>query len=139
MRVMTSFDHDLMSRPGETVFQWARRTGMYSELRICSCCMVIEANGDPCGDDDCGTCRPGGLYEQSVNYAEASYTLGAVTDECGHNLDDQEDCNAHAEDCENFGFMHRGCDMCGSPLHGDKYAAIRWPAFIPEQYTTKGN
>ena len=136
---MSTFDPDLMSKPGETAFQWARRTGMYSNLKICSCCLIIEANGDPCGNDDCETCRDGGLYERSVNYGEATYTLGITTDECGHDLSDDTQSEAHAEDCEQFGFMHYGCDMCGSHLHGDKYAATAWPAVIPAKYTTKGN
>jgi hypothetical protein len=136
---MRDFDPDLMARPDETAFQWARRTGMYSQLRICVCCVMIEANGEGCADP-CPTCDEGGLYEQAYA-AEPGHvvTLGALTDECGHDLSDTDQVESHREECERFGFVAWGCDLCGSHLHGDKEAAVWWPKDIPAKYVASTN
>lgn len=135
---MTEFDPDLTARPGETTFQWARRTGQYAEVQICTCCMIIEANGDACGNDECDTCRDGGWYESAYaagwHGAPFTVTLGAFTDECGHDLDDSDQAETHSESCERFGFTVWSCELCESPLHGDRYAAVIWPRVIPDRY-----
>lgn len=128
---MTVFDPDLMAKPGETAFQWARRTGMYSTLKICMCCVFIEASGEGCHDDDCPTCAPNGLYTQAYA-AKPGYvvTLGALADDCDHEGTSEE----HAEQCERFGLTTWPCDLCGNHFHGDREAAVWWPREIPAQY-----
>lgn len=141
------FDQNLTALPGETAFQWAHRTGQYAELKICTCCMIIEANGDPCGDDECATCKPGGLYEQAyaagwkaLGGAPFTVTLGAFTDECGHDWQDDDQAEAHTEGCERYGFTQSACDLCGCHLHGDRYAATLMPREIPDQHRSiEGN
>lgn len=132
------FDPDLQARPGETEFQWARRTGMYSRIKICTCCMIIEANGDPCGDDECETCRDGGLYERAwLALTGRTLTLGDFTDDCGHDLDDIDQAELHAERCERYGFSRSSCDLCEDGSHGDRYRAVLWPKRIPDQYAAR--
>jgi hypothetical protein len=128
---MSRFDPDLMAKPGETAFQWARRTGQYSELKICMCCVSIEANGEGCHDDDCDTCKEGGLYEQA-HAAKPGYqvTLGALADDCDHDGTSDE----HSGQCERFGLTRWPCDLCGNSLHGDREAAVWWPVAIPTEY-----
>lgn len=127
---VTVFDPDLMAKPGETAFQWARRTGMYSTLKICMCCVAIEANGQGCGEP-CATCDDGGLYEQAFA-AEPGHvvTLGALADDCDHEGTSEE----HAEQCERFGFTMWPCGLCGRSEHGDREAAVWWPREIPAQH-----
>ena len=135
---MVTFDPDLQAWPGETAFQWARRTGQYSRLLICGCCLIIEANGDPCGDDGCETCRDGGLYEQAwEGLTDRTLTLGEFTDDCGHDLADEKQSEAHTEDCERYGFRAWPCDLCSSRYHGDRYRAVMWPRTIPAEHRAR--
>lgn len=116
----------------ESAFQSARRLGTYSEVKICSCCMLLLANGECCdgSDDDvpCGTPERLAAYVMSGTSAGTHYiTLGTVTDDCEHNLRDDAQADAHTENCERFGFSWDPCDTCGSNLGGDRYAATVWP------------
>jgi len=135
-----TFDPNLTALPGETAFQWARRTGMYSQARICTCCMIIEANGESCGEgDECFTCKPGGGYELFYQANPNTHvSLGAFTDECGHDWQDDTQAEAHMEGCERFGFCQSSCDLCGDHHHGDRYAATFMPRAIPTEYTIEG-
>jgi hypothetical protein len=132
------FDTDLQARPDETAFMWARRTGHYSRILICGCCLIIEANGDRCGNDECETCRDGGLYERAwLALTGRTLTLGDFTDECGHDLADDAQAEAHSEECERYGFAAWPCGLCGASCHGDRHRAVLWPREIPEQYAAR--
>lgn len=111
----------------ESAFQRSRREQTFSDVRICVCCMLLLANGECCADD-CGTADRLAAYETSGTDARTHHiTLGRVTDECGHNLQDEKGSEAHTYECEQYGFSWSSCDTCGSGLGGDRYAATVWP------------
>jgi hypothetical protein len=138
------WDSDVSVKAGETAFQWARRTGQYVTMKICYCCVGIEANGEGCHGDDCDTCKEGGLYEQAyASNPNMTVTLGAFTGEegCTHDLSAPGEDEEHAEDCERFGLTQWPCGLCGNPMHGDRAAAVAFPRFIPSPFiaATKAN
>lgn len=63
----------------------------------CKDCMIAIANNDYSGMDS-EVCRS---VDKSIRYLEQKYGYPIIGD--------------------NLGFMHCGCDCCGSKLHGDKY------------------
>lgn len=89
-----------------------------AELSICQCCMLLHANGECCAEE----CH---AQKHSKVPDGQHVTLGALTGECGHSW--PEDAEAHTEGCEDLGFRTSACDLCGDPLHGDRYAAALWP------------
>jgi hypothetical protein len=94
----------------------------YRSIRICVDCLFDHANGECGNETEHGCADQKGWPDWSGYYL----TLGATTDECGHNLD--VDDEAHAEDCEQHGFSWASCQWCGSTLGGDRFAATAWPA-----------
>lgn len=92
------------------------------DLRICSDCLFIIANGE---NGEWGE----GEYAEWEARCEAAWptkhtiTLGRLHASY-HNADhDAETC----VDCDdNLGFSWRSCDYCRSPLGGERYAATVW-------------
>ena len=125
---MHKFDMSPFKPGSETWDQYVIRAGQYTVMGICSCCLIITANGDPCGEDDCETCRPDGQYEKYFIAYPGHVTLGAFTDDCGHDLSTDKGAREHTDICEDLGYRTFRCTLCGQSDHGDRYAAIHWPA-----------
>lgn len=90
------------------------------DIRICRCCLLLSANGECCAVP---------CAAQTTTWdipPNGSVTLGRTTDECGHDLSDERESEAHSEECDNYGFSWRACDLCGDSLGGDRYAATLW-------------
>lgn len=134
--IMDRFDRSPY-RPGwETWGQYVVRAGHYTTHRVCGCCESIIANGQGCHSDQCATCGRDvgeGLFAAASRAEPGHLTLGAFIDDCGHDASDSEE---HVEQCERFGFMQSSCTWCGTPLHGDRVAAIFWPAQPTEEDPT---
>jgi hypothetical protein len=115
----------------ETTFQRARRELSYSDIRICECCMFINANGesscDPMYMDEEGQCAHSRGMAESLADGRHHLTLGQTTDECGHDLGTEGGDEAHSEECERLGFSWWSCDLCGVSEGGERYAATLWP------------
>lgn len=87
--------------------------GEYSELTVCQCCFLCHHNGECCD----GTAHEG--YEPLSEISRGDLVSGPVehSDGCTVETRAEDGC-----ECDQLGFMARGCDGCGSPYHGDKYA-----------------
>lgn len=119
-------------RRGRAMNDYSKRLKHRATLAICGYCMIAHANGDTSGWADSGDPR----YEplQLIDFERYEMTLGLIAEdhneECevfkagSHVLDDG--C-----DCENQGYRAIGCDACGNPSHGDKYAATLVPRKLP--------
>lgn len=96
-------------------------------LRICTCCMLVTANGE-CGEH-CHDAEPLSKVESGFHV-----TLGLLSEHhsCGRERGETVDeC-----ECEQLGFSMSPCDGCGSSLHGDRFAATLWDErrpFLPEE------
>lgn len=120
----------------ETDFQRARRLMDYCVISICECCMIIHANGestcDPMYFDDEGQCQHSrGMVEQ-LAAGTHHLTLGVTTDECHHDLSDDDQAEAHSQGCERQGFRWDRCDLCRVDEGGDRYVATLWPIYTEE-------
>lgn len=125
--VRRRFNRAPWNQARETWDQYVIRAGHYTEHRICTCCESIIANAEGCHDAACLTCGGddgGGRFAQMSRVHRGYLTLGAFTDECGHEAVSEE----HREQCESFGYQHMSCTWCGDYMHGDRVAAVFWPA-----------
>lgn len=88
-----------------------------TNLRICVDCLYVLANGVDSDEQAIAAENMAKLWKNT------NITLGALTDECGHNDATSEE---HAYNCEQLGFSWSPCDGCGSTLGGDRHAATAW-------------
>jgi len=81
---------------------------------VCPCCMLCHANGECCAEDH--------EHEPLSRIPQGhTVTMGVLK----HN----EDCAGAAGDgcvCDQLGFYASGCEGCGDPHHGDRYALVLW-------------
>lgn|GEM_PF-6286839 len=85
-------------------------------LWVCVDCYFAREGEPP--QDPC--CEPWNLLP------DLDVTPGRRTDECGHDLQDPSDGDAHSEDCEMHDFSRWPCDACGCHLAGTRYAYTWW-------------
>lgn len=124
---MSRFNRAPYRPDSETWDRYVIRAGHYTEHRVCACCLGIIANAEGCHDDACDTCGQDvgeGHFAAMARAHPGHLSLGAFTDECGHESGSDE----HIEQCESLGFVQSSCTWCGVYSHGDRYAAIFWPA-----------
>jgi hypothetical protein len=105
-----------------------------SRMWVCQCCMLTDANGECCADNEHG--GDGIAPWSDVDFSRFSVTMGLLAEE-----HDEEcpvritgDHNAAECDCEHDTFSTSRCDGCGSFLHGDRYAFALWRE--PQRFAT---
>lgn len=93
----------------------------------CTDCLFFIVNGDIPWDD--AEDEPDHAWVDNFARRNAGYywVVGCGTEECGHDLDDPDESDAHTEGCEHLGFRaYSQCTTCGSTLGGDRYAITGW-------------
>lgn len=88
------------------------------QISVCTCCMLVHANGECCGEHE-------GPEPLSLIGAGRSVTAGLSADEHSEHCT-PEDRESGACDCEVLGFSWQSCEGCGSPLGGDRFALTLW-------------
>lgn len=133
-KIMDRFNRSPYRPDSETWDQYVIRAGHYTVHRVCGCCESIIANGEGCDNEQCQTCGQDvgeGLFAAASRSYPGHLTLGAFTRDCTHEAERDE----HCDQCESFGFMRSSCTWCGNPVHGDRVAAIFWPAQADDMVT----